>query len=83
MPRKPNAQITEETQVARARAAERMRRSRRRRGKGMRCFILELRDTELVELVHRGLLAPDQQSNPAAIRKAMYAFLDRYLGSST
>ncbi len=66
--------------IARARAAERMRRSRNRRRKGFRCYTLELRESEIAALVRRGLLAPDKQANRAAVLKAMYAFLDRTFG---
>jgi hypothetical protein len=57
-----------------------MRRSRRRRRKGLRCFVLELRDTELAALVRRGLLAEDEQSDRRAVVKAMYKLLDSTLG---
>jgi len=45
MPKKSTAAaaIAEKVQAARSGAAERMRRSRRRRGKGMHCYTLELR----------------------------------------
>jgi hypothetical protein len=79
MRREPGLEMTERAQAARARAAERMRRSRSRRSKGMRCYTLELRDDEITALIRRGLLAPDQQTNRAAVRKAMYAFLDHHL----
>jgi len=70
----------EEITAARARAAGRMRRSRDRRAKGMRCYTLELRDDEIAALVRRGLLSPDGRTDRAAVIKAMYAFLDRTLG---
>jgi hypothetical protein len=70
----------EKVQAARARATERMRRSRRRRNQGMRCYMLELEDAEIAALVRRGLLAPGEQTDRAAVLKAMYAFLDRTLG---
>jgi hypothetical protein len=49
----------------------------------MRCYTLEVRDEEIAALVRRGLLLPDEQTNRAAIIKAMYAFLDRTLGRPT
>ena len=67
----------EKVQAARARATERMR---RRRNQGMRSYILELQDAEIAALVRRGLLAPGEQTDRAAVLKAMYAFLDRTLG---
>lgn len=66
--------------AARASAAERMRRSRHRRNKGMRCYTLELRDDETEALVGRGLLAKGEQTNRAAVLKTMYAFFDGTLG---
>jgi hypothetical protein len=82
MPKKSTAAaaIAEKAQAARAGAAERMRRSRRRRGKGMHCYTLELRDAEITALVRGGLLGSGEQSNRAAVLKAMYAFLDQTLG---
>ena len=74
------APTPEKVQAARARATERMRRSRRRRNQGMRSYILELQDAEIAALVRRGLLAPGEQTDRAAVLKAMYAFLDRTLG---
>jgi hypothetical protein len=46
----------------------------------MRCYTLELRDAEIAALVRRGLLTPGEQTDRAAVIKAMYAFLDRALG---
>jgi hypothetical protein len=63
-------------------AAGRMERSRSRRGKGLRCYMLEFRDTEIVALGRRGLLAPGDQTDRAAVIKAMYASLDCTLGRS-
>jgi hypothetical protein len=82
MPRKPAAAIAEKIRVRRAAAAERMRRSRSRRAKGLRCYTLEMRDSEIAALVRRGLLAPGERANRAAIIKAMYEFLDRTLERS-
>jgi hypothetical protein len=46
----------------------------------MRCYMLELRDEEIAMLVRHGLLAPEGQTDRAAVIKAMYAFLDGTLG---
>ena len=54
--------------------AERMRRYRRRRQKGMRCVTIELRETEIDALIRRGRLAPDSRADLAAVRKALYGF---------
>jgi hypothetical protein len=80
MPTQSGPAGDEKTTAMRARAAARMRRSRERRAKRMRCYTLEVRDEEIAALVRRGLLSPDEQTNRAAIIKAMYAFLDHTLG---
>ena len=71
------------TKIDRTRGAERMRRCRQRRRDGLRCYRLELRDSEIKALVRRGLLLASEQTNPNAVTKAMYAFFDRTLGRST
>jgi hypothetical protein len=63
-------------EIARARATERMRRSRNCRRMGLRCFTVQLRDSEIASLVRRGLLRPDEQTDRTAVIKAMHAFLD-------
>ena len=75
--------IVASPKIARGGAAERMRRSRRRRRDGLRCFRLEIRDSEIEGLVRRGLLPASEQTNRNAIMKAMYAFFDRTLGRPT
>ncbi len=75
--------IVTNTKIARGRAAERMRRSRQRRRDGLRCYRLELRDSEIKALVRRGLLLASEQADTNAVTKAMYAFFDRTLGRST
>jgi hypothetical protein len=60
-------------------AAERMRRHRRRRLKGLRCLTVELRETEIDALVHRGMLDQGATSDARAIRKALYRFLSATL----
>ena len=75
--------IVATTRIARGGAAERMRRSRKRRRNGFRCYRLELHDREIEGLVRRGLLPASEQTNRNAIIKAMYAFFDRTLGRST
>jgi hypothetical protein len=80
MPKRVAGQMAGEPRVTRALAAERMRRSRHRRRRGMRCFVLELRDSEIAALVRRGLLAEGEQSDRVAVVKAMYKLLDSTLG---
>jgi hypothetical protein len=64
LPKKSATAIAEEVQAARARATERMRRSRKRRRDGLRCYRLELRDGEIEALVRRGLLFPGELDLP-------------------
>jgi hypothetical protein len=61
-------------------AAERMRRHRQRRRDGLRCFVIELRETEIEALVSKGLLKQETRSDANAIIQALYAFLDLALG---
>jgi hypothetical protein len=65
--------------VPRSPAAERMRRHRQRRRKGLRSLIIELRETEVDTLVRRGLLLAEMRNELRAVRKALYAHLDRTL----
>jgi len=75
--------IAANTKIARTRAAERMRRCRQRRRDGLRCYRLELRDSEIEALVRRGLLLATEQTNRNAVIKAVYEFFDCTLGRST
>jgi SOS response regulatory protein OraA/RecX len=61
-------------------AAERMRRHRQRRTKGLRCLMVELREAEIDALIRLGLLPRDSRTEQSAVRKALYALLDRTLG---
>jgi hypothetical protein len=67
------------TAASRSAAAERMRRHRERRREGLRCLIIELRETEIDALIHKGTLKADVRNDPDAIRDALYAHLDRTL----
>ena len=60
--------------------AERMRLHRERRRKQLRCLTIELREAEIDVFIRRGQLHPDHRANSAAVRKALYGFLDQYLG---
>jgi len=68
--------------ATRSAAAERMRRHRERRREGLRCLTIELRETEIDALVHKGLLKPETRNDPSAVSEAFYAFLDRTLGTA-
>jgi hypothetical protein len=61
-------------------AAERMRRHRQRRRDGLRCFIIELRETEVDVLIRKGLLPAENRHDYASVQSALYAFLDDALG---
>jgi hypothetical protein len=80
------AQDTETTEIAlskegkpRSLAAERMRRSRERRRNRMRCLTVELRETEVAELIKKGLLNADARNDPHAVRNALHRFFDNTL----
>jgi hypothetical protein len=62
-------------------AAERMRAHRQRRRQGLRCLMIELRETEIDALIRKGLLKPETRNNPTALREALYAVLDGTLGA--
>jgi hypothetical protein len=64
----------------RSSAAERMRRYRQRRRDGLRCLLIELRETEIFALVRMGLLQPEKCNSNDAILTALYAFLDETMG---
>ena len=62
--------------VALSPAAERMRLHRKRRRMGLRCLMIELRDTEIDALVRMGLLGAEMRNDEIAIRDALHSFLD-------
>jgi hypothetical protein len=61
-------------------AAERMRRHRERRRKEQRCLTIEMHETEIDELVRRGLLKSEMRNSTNAVIQALYTFLDSTLG---
>ena len=65
--------------IARSPAAERMRRHRERRRDGLRCLTIELRETEVDALIHKGILKVDARDDPNALREALYANFDQTL----
>jgi hypothetical protein len=67
--------------VTRSAAAERMRAHRQRRRDGLRCFLIELRETEIDALIRKGLLKSETRNDPNAVSVALYAFLDGTLGA--
>jgi hypothetical protein len=58
-------------------AAERMRRHRKRRRNGLRSFNVDLRETEIEELIRRGLLNPADRHEANSVVEAFYAFLEQ------
>ena len=69
--------------AARLTAAERMRAHRERRRNGLRCITIRLRETEINELVRRGLLLGGARQDESAIRKALHSHLDATLAPPT
>jgi hypothetical protein len=53
--------------ATRSAAAERMRRHRERRREGSRCFIIELRETEIDALARNGFLKTDARNDLLSI----------------
>ena len=64
-------------------AAERMRRHRERRREGLRCLMIELRETEIDELIRKGLLKLEMRNDTNAIIEGLYAHLDRTLSTAS
>ena len=69
--------------IARSAAARRMRAHRQRRREGLRCIVVQLRETEIDELIRKGLLQADARNDVYAVRNALHAHFDRTLGTPT
>jgi hypothetical protein len=65
---------------ARTPAAERMRLHRERRRRGLRCLMIELRETDVDALIRRGLLEKETRKDRNAVLKALYGHFNRTLG---
>ena len=65
--------------IACSAAAKRMRYHRERRREGLRCVTIELRETEVTELIKRGLMEADARNDVHAIRNAVHRHLDESL----
>jgi len=63
-------------------STHRQRYYRERRRRGLKCVTIEVRDHEIAELTHRGLLAADAQGDRVAIRDALHMFPDSTLQGS-
>jgi hypothetical protein len=70
------------TSAGRSPAAARMRLHRERRRQGLRCLVIELRETEIDVLIGNGLLNSETRHDPRVVREALYAHLDQTLGST-
>ena len=68
--------------AARSLAAQRMRAHRRRRRAGLRCLMVQLFETEIDELIRKGLLKDVARNDRHAVCEALYKHLDRTLGSA-
>jgi hypothetical protein len=71
------------TAAPRSAAAERMRAHRERRRAGLRCLMVQLFETEIDELIRRGLLKDVARNDPQSVRDALYLHLDRTLGAAS
>jgi hypothetical protein len=80
MPKKPAAAVAEKTEVARTRAAERMRRSRARRRDGIACYTVQVRDREVDVLIQLCLLPATERANRHSVIEALHRFFDETLG---
>jgi hypothetical protein len=68
--------------IACSAAAERMRAHRKRRRAGLRCVVVQLRETEINVLIRKGLLKGDARNDLHAVRDALHAHFDRTLGTA-
>ena len=78
MPALMEVQIASDT-TQRTPAAERMRLHRERKKNGMRCVMIELRETEIDVLIRKGFLTADTRNDTSEIIDAIYAYFDREL----
>ena len=62
-----------------SRSSNRMALLRARHKSGLRYVGIEVRDTEVSELVRRGLIAGADRKDSLAIRDGIHRFLDTYL----
>jgi hypothetical protein len=64
-------------------AAERMRAHRERRRDGLKCYVVQVRSSEIDELIRRGLLQGDHRDNPREVINAIHRFFDETLSKAT
>ena len=53
-------------------AGQRMRAHRQRRRAGLRCIVVQIRQTEVTEVIRRKLLEADARYDANAVRTALY-----------
>ena len=68
--------------IACSAAAQRMRAHRQRRREGLRCIVVQLRETEIDVLIRKGLLQADARNDVYAVRDALHVHFDRTLGTA-
>jgi hypothetical protein len=68
------------TNNARTAAAERMRLHGERRRRGLRCLMIQLRETDVDALIRGGLLEQETRNDRNAVLKALYGHFNRTLG---
>jgi hypothetical protein len=71
------------TNNPRSPAAQRMRLHRERRRRGLRCLMIQLRETEVDALIRGGLLEYETRNDRNAIVKALYSHFSRTLTPAT
>jgi hypothetical protein len=69
--------ITEPARGVPSPGARRMCHHRNRRRRELRCITIELRESEVNELIRLRLLAAGERSDNLAVRKAVHALFDR------
>ena len=63
--------------------AARMRRYRERLRDGLKCYVVQVRLSEIDELIRRGLLKGDHRDNPREAINAIHRFFDETLSKAT
>jgi hypothetical protein len=66
--------------ATRSPAAERMRLRRERKRNGLRCLMIEIRETEIDSLIRKRLLDKEMRNDAGAVSEALYRWFDRELG---
>jgi len=64
-----------------ASSTERMRIHRQRFKRGLKCVLIEVRDSEIKELIRRGFITETDSASQYSLRHALHNFLDQHLSS--